>query len=583
MRVVIAVVAVLAVLGTLLIWTQTPTSEALEETLQLELNGEDWTFYGPPWIQDNEGIITPRIGKIHQGKSAYSGKQSRNADEHLAFFNRHGFLDFEVEFDFRWGASHSGAGFIFRAQNPSHYYLLHFPSSGQHYRAKHFWAAISKVDERGWLEFLKMDMIPGIPSETEVWRHVRFRVSGDTFQLWVNNRPFGKVQDRTYTKPGRVGLESWSYTSSGAHFRDIQIDGERLPAVDLDNRLPSQTWFVPSFDFRFGEWQRHMVSIERVPDGGENELVMTFNARERPDGGVEIPVIVRSSDYGRSWSPQVRLPATKAFTGGIGVMITGSEEQLVMHKGSGEDTYLATSEDAGRSWSDSIKMKVNSLLPDWIGPGGKFYTHSDVLKLRDGTLLHFLGIFPKPANWDIGNEITRWGSLHSTAFSSRSADGGQSWSRPVPVDGPPAPGLNLDLTEALALEIRENELLCFIRPIYSPWVWETRSTNGGISWSPTTRGPFPQYANAFFSTAKGVLLHTGRFPGLGLYVSFDSGSTWKGYRIGTDAWAMGRMFEVKPNIVLYVYNDSWHSAMRAQFIRVTESSIEPARDMLPGF
>ena len=57
--------------------------------------------------------------------------------------------------------------------------------------------------------------------------------------------------------------------------------------------------------------------------------------------------------------------------------------------------------------------------------------------------------------------------------------------------------------------------------------------------------------------------------------------TWQSYRIGTDTWAMGRMFEVQPNLVLYVYNDSWLGAMRAQFIRVTDEGIEPAMEMLP--
>ena len=141
--------------------------------------------------------------------------------------------------------------------------------------------------------------------------------------------------------------------------------------------------------------------------------------------------------------------------------------------------------------------------------------------------------------------------------------------------------MHLDLTECLAVELAENEVLCLVRPIYSAWCWETRSTDGGTSWGPAVRGPFAQYANAFFRTQSGVLLHAGRYPGLGLHVSRDDGITWRSYRIGTDAWAMGRMFEVSQDLVLYVYNDAWHGASRAQFIRITEDDIEPARELLP--
>jgi hypothetical protein len=45
--------------------------------------------------------------------------------------------------------------------------------------------------------------------------------------------------------------------------------------------------------------------------------------------------------------------------------------------------------------------------------------------------------------------------------------------------------------------------------------------------------------------------------------------------------AMGKMYEVQPNVVLYAYGDSYESEIRAQFIRITPDGAEPARDMLP--
>ena len=58
--------------------------------------------------------------------------------------------------------------------------------------------------------------------------------------------------------------------------------------------------------------------------------------------------------------------------------------------------------------------------------------------------------------------------------------------------------------------------------------------------------------------------------------------TWQAYSIDTGGvTAMGKMYEVQPNVVLYAYGDSYESEIRAQFIRITPDGAEPARDMLP--
>jgi hypothetical protein len=40
---------------------------------------------------------------------------------------------------------------------------------------------------------------------------------------------------------------------------------------------------------------------------------------------------------------------------------------------------------------------------------------------------------------------------------------------------------------------------------------------------------------------------------------------------------MGSMAEIEPNVVLYVYWDTRMSLMRAQFLRVTDTTLEPVR------
>ena len=80
-----------------------------------------------------------------------------------------------------------------------------------------------------------------------------------------------------------------------------------------------------------------------------------------------------------------------------------------------------------------------------------------------------------------------------------------------------------------------------------------------------------------------MILVSERMPSLSLYASHDDGMSWDAYRVDTAGlWAMGQMVEVEPNIVLYVYMDSYESLMRAQYLRIKEDRIEPALDMLPG-
>jgi len=82
--------------------------------------------------------------------------------------------------------------------------------------------------------------------------------------------------------------------------------------------------------------------------------------------------------------------------------------------------------------------------------------------------------------------------------------------------------------------------------------------------------------NSMISTASGYLIIGGRFPGLAVQVSRDDGMTWQGYSIDSACWANGAMFEVEPDVVLYIYGgkDSARE-LRGQLIRITPDGIEP--------
>jgi photosystem II stability/assembly factor-like uncharacterized protein len=502
---------------------------------------QGWSFLGGAWLESEEGIIAP---------------PAERADDHLAFNVSRAYSDLEAELEFRWDINHCGAGFVVRAQDPSHYYLVYFPCCGQHYRAKHFWAAIAKADGSGWLKMLRMEMVQGVPSELQVWHKARVVVEGNEIRLWVDGRPFPAVQDDEYAS-GYVGLESWTFATPGSSFRNVRIRGQQVQAQPWDEtKQPPQNWFRP---YPNVEGQQSTTSITRAPNG---DLLMAVS----PGG------LLRSTDNGRTWAPA----GPQEFPGGY--VHTTRDGRLIAVGLRDAQITLSTSDDNGTTWSEPQDCGEITMPP---GVAKLSPSINPLLELQDGTLLLFLlGGHDSTS----GGGVLEWGSVHCVAYSMRSTDGGQTWTGPTTLDGPPAVGVNLDLTEPYAAQTDDGRVLCLIRPIYSPWMWETWSDNGGESWGPTVRGPFPGYACAMLPhpTASGALVIGGRMPGLGLHVSRDNGITWEHYQAGTDVWAMGSMYEVEPDVILWVYMDSYSGPLRAQFVRITPDGAEPAREMLPG-
>ena len=62
-----------------------------------------------------------------------------------------------------------------------------------------------------------------------------------------------------------------------------------------------------------------------------------------------------------------------------------------------------------------------------------------------------------------------------------------------------------------------------------------------------------------------------------IHLSFDDGHSWQAVTIDTGCGAMGSMCEVEPDLVLYCYNGTFDTWVRAQFLRVTPGGLEPAR------
>ena len=557
---------VLVILMTMVFVGQAQARDGELPWRELDINAEKWDFGPSVWRLTDEGTIRPIVERLYKGKEANEGDKGRNIDDHLAFSTDTAYSDMEVEFDFRVEVNHGGAGFVFRAQDPSHYYMVYFPYCGQHYRAKHFWAAICKVGDSGWMEMLKMELVPGIPSELNVkipegpamgvtpWHHARLVVKGDEFRVWVNGRPGPVVKDKSY-RAGYIGLEAWTFAYRSAAFKNIRIRGKKARVKPWNASVTRpQNWTIPFPDQ--GERQG-IAGITRAPNG---DLLMNMHK------------LLRSKDNGRTWHE------AKADGWNSGWLLTTKDGKLLSMRWENQQVTVKSSPDNGNTWTEVSKSDTIP-LPDTVQASEG--SINPFMSLDDGTMLFFL--CTSHTSGGPAAKVTDWGSIHYMGYSFRSTDMGRTWSGATPLDGPPGTGVNYDLTEGYTVQLRDGRLLCLIRSIYSPWMWETWSEDGGKTWGPSARGSFPCYACVMLPhpTASGALVIGGRMPGLGLHVSRDDGMTWSHYQIGTDIWVGGSMYEVAPDVVMWVHGDSWESSARAEFIRITPTGIEPAREFLP--
>ena len=518
----------------------------------------------PPEEVDDDGNRLREGGRdVFQTDGSLQGYQ-------LRFNTDRAYRDFEANFTISMPSGHADIGLIVRAQDPRHYYLVHFPQSGQSFRAQHFWGAVSKADGSGFLRILSLRHIRRVASNPFGLRHqVKVRAAGSRIQVWVNGFEAMEVVDDSYQE-GYLGLSGFC---SHRHGR-VRITGEPVedpPPFDTSNVQPPN-WFEP-----FGDLGgRHVVPKAALTPRGN--LVCLVHAA----GGYRL---ARSDDRGRTW--MVR-DAPEAFATGVygddyGTLYTDLQSlddgtMVAIHLAAKEGEELpngfrAVSADDGLTWT---RAELKSEVP-WKR-GTKSLSTGWMFRLRNGDLIRFgLG-----SHRESGGPITKWGSVHVQGFAIRSSDGGVTWSAPANLDGDEGTMGNLDLTEPVGFERADGKLMALIRPVYSPWMWETWSHDGGRTWGPCVRGPFPGYAPSVpVRTESGVVMFPVRFPGLTIHSTTDDGMTWDGggggTYIDTSIWAMGSMVEVEPNLVLFLYMDSFGGKTRAQYIRVLpDGTLHPA-------
>ena len=537
-------------------------SESGQESWQeLDLEKcELWKMHGGEWTADAEGMMTSPAG---------------NADENVAIFNAGCFVDFEAEFQFRWNNYCCGGGLLFRGSDLRHYYLVELPCTGQQYRAEYFWAAICKVDDRGWTEVLHTEWLSGAPSEIGWWHRIRLRVLGDEFRLFVNGRPFPVVHDAAYRGPGHIGLYAYDGIGNFAacSFRNLRLRGRESDPC-WDGKVPAvRNWYYPTTEETYGPVLMHR-GFTPTPGG---DLLMQLSAKEEFHTPAETGVSIRSNDGGRTWSAMEKLPPELA-QGHPHTTRDGRLCQFHLANQFPFDLSLNVSTDDGRTWN-GWEACGRVQFPDDVD----VVVPNHLLELRDGTLVWFLYRHTNEPSREKGPKegIEYW------SFCIRSTDGGRSWSEPIDLDGPKPEGFERYWmiskhfgSETCGAQTRDGRLVSFIRPLYEPVMWETWSEDGGQTWTPIHRGPFGNWActSAMLTTASGVLFLAGRHPGLAAQISYDDGMTWTCYRFDTTFWANGMAVEIEPDLVMFVSTAKYSDPRPRVFLfRITPEGPVPER------
>ena len=510
-------------------------------------NGVDWSFVGDAWKDGADEFEIP--------SDVFSFR--------MAIHKRSACRDVVVQCDLQpnYHANGGGdAGIVIRAGDARHYYYIHEPWVGQTTRAKHFWLAISKVDETGWLQNLRLEVVPGVPSEMDRWYQVRVEASGKAIRTWVDGYPGPSVTDDTY-ECGAVGV-----AGHGAfRLRNLQYLGEAEHTSWQGGDDPQIDWFHVLGDGPGAGERQKPICLRRLPD---STLVFSYSVLGEP-----ALLVSRSKDMGLTWDEPVGVPKDRQGF----LHVTGDGRLLMWQFDEDRAFWTSESADQGRTWGPRQEFPLANNWPQDMRLSPLFYGQG-LYELPDGTWVVLLHGGPVEGN---KGDIHTWGSYAASCYSIRSTDKGRTWSAPVCIDGVCKPGGVrgelmgcLDLIEPVGAYTADGRFLVYCRPIYCPTMWQAVSNDDAVTWDAVSRGPFPGYAADMCCTASGALLVSHRFPAHTINLSLDNGRTWDaGTSIDWPLEGAGKFAEVAPDVLLFIYRDDRQHWMRAQYMRVTPDGL----------
>ena len=239
---------------------------------------------------------------------------------------------------------------------------------------------------------------------------------------------------------------------------------------------------------------------------------------------------IRSSDNGSTWRWQPKPPHFYEGSGHLRVTKAGILESYAMGppvgspvaiiKSHSTDNGLTFAKKGEPGCKEVATLKLSIPAVDHMGTMSLGINASDLsiggpmvgLTLRDGTFMLFGVAHTAMSVNAVGNREYYFSKVANTPavginWCIRSTDGGESFAKPTNLDGQPlAPnsprnvegtwdrtfprGNPMQALEISPVETSGGGVMTLNRAAASPWMWEGRSGDGGVSWEPLRRGQF---------------------------------------------------------------------------------------------
>lgn len=514
----------------LLCMTALVAAETLEEGFEDAAALEDWTTDTRTWTVE-EGVLRQPEAGLHKARA----------------FVPQAFSDVTVAVRFLIHPAGNGVkapGIIYRAIDETTYYYIHFDSKNRQV----VW--VRSTLENEWTEARRHRPIE---ISEEEWHTARVEVAGDEHRVYMDGELLFTEQDGTL-QAGVVGLR----TGQGdIAFDDLRVEGEpaELEGEFTVTRVP---WTAVCTDAGAGAYEA-FPDVCLTEDG---ELLCVFYAGyghvafpndDLPRGGRVC--MVRSTDYGRSWSePEIvvdtpiddRDPSIAQLRDGDLVV---SYMSYVKERRPTHEVFLVRSSDDGETWSEPQRIE----LPF----GGAQAVSEPVTELEDGTLL--LPIY--------GTRLE--GERKHPCGVARSTDGGDTWEVTVIEQPGPEP-----LYEPSIEPLPDGRIYMLIRPTMH---W-SQSTDGGVSWAEPQKLGIQGEAPYLLLTSEGVLLTGFRHRptrSTSIAWSTDLGETWEGPKLIDRVIGGYPSFAELPDgrVLMVYYTEGSGSDIRQVYLDVSQEGV----------
>ena len=542
-------------------------------------NEENWTFVGvPKWTEDHEGHIYPPVWSYpnfdtdpNRPPSSYAHELAR---EDFAFLTSHALSDTDISVAHKcpYGSVIHG-GIVFRAVDSTRFYVLDIADMGR--KGHHYELNLWVQDATGYRRLIASGRAPhSIVPERIVqtgpktraewnnsspdWVTIRIQATGTYIRVSMDGAIVFELRDRTYPI-GYVGLAG----RGAVYFKNLRVEG--VPAE------PQETWSLHD-----GEMPRFFYPGKKQAEGfnaypaacrteqGATLVVWGHTPLARKPRHSNTVVFTRSDDEGRTWSP-----LSCIYDNGDTIC---SPSSILAHQDGTISCFMRSwpeggqrpanvtirSTDGGKSWSTAEQLTF----------GGHPLTktqglYSPAIRLSDGTVVMCGYDAQVVPGGDPGCNADR---LDRSLFL-RSTDDGYTWDEPIYFDKD-----NYDHNECMVAEVEPGKLVAFMRTLAAPFMWISRSEDGGMTWTRLEQSTVSAECPILLKHSSGALVLGSRGFGTFLKLSFDGGQTWSGSYRMSPASAMMAMVEMADGRVLNIMHEGYRvpSYIRGQCFTVTQ-------------